>query len=477
MKKSGSIILTAAIAMALILGGMGETLCYADTATIYSGTGASVNLRSGAGTDYERVTSIPDGATVEIGALTDGWYEVSYNGYSGYVLAELIQTGSSSSSADTSASTSTDTSSSTDSSTSTDVSTATDSSTEESTDSSVVTTEDGDILINGESYSIDNDFYADDMPSGFTYTAIMLDDESVNAAYSEQLEIYLVHLVDADGNASWFVRDESSDTGFYPYITLGDDESFIIIKDSGEDALDGYTEVELPIDTYGILTGFQEDGGDANHYIIYAISNEGLEGWYILDSSTNTYISSAGMELSSDSYAIEETEEEEETTETVSPIFKKISAVLGFLCVLLLVILIATLIKKSGRSAGYDDDFFGFGDNDEKPSAKSDAKPATKTESKPASKTESKSDQTGDEDDEDFEGDNELSDGDFLDEIDLGIVNSAVEKQNLGRYSKQIKESEENAAEKAASESLRHAAYRNLKVSDKPDNIDIIDLN
>jgi len=52
--------------------------------------GSTLNLRSGAGTDYSCLTSIPNGTVLTLGDSLDGWYSVTYNGVSGYVLGSYL---------------------------------------------------------------------------------------------------------------------------------------------------------------------------------------------------------------------------------------------------------------------------------------------------------------------------------------------------------------------------------------------------
>lgn len=52
--------------------------------------GASLNLRSGPGTGYSKLASIPANAVLTISAEENGWYKTSYNGKTGYVSADYI---------------------------------------------------------------------------------------------------------------------------------------------------------------------------------------------------------------------------------------------------------------------------------------------------------------------------------------------------------------------------------------------------
>lgn len=57
--------------------------------------GASLNLRSGPGTGYNKVTSIPANAILTITGIENGWYKTSYNGNEGYVSSDYITLSSS----------------------------------------------------------------------------------------------------------------------------------------------------------------------------------------------------------------------------------------------------------------------------------------------------------------------------------------------------------------------------------------------
>src|SRR5258708_4715697 len=54
---------------------------------------ASVNLRSGPGTDSEIITTIPAGSTVRVTGCSGEWCEVTWNGRSGYAIARNLSIG------------------------------------------------------------------------------------------------------------------------------------------------------------------------------------------------------------------------------------------------------------------------------------------------------------------------------------------------------------------------------------------------
>lgn len=54
-------------------------------------TTTALNMRTGPGTSYARVLTIPKGKTVSIEGQTNGWYKVTYNGKSGYSSGVYIK--------------------------------------------------------------------------------------------------------------------------------------------------------------------------------------------------------------------------------------------------------------------------------------------------------------------------------------------------------------------------------------------------
>ena len=52
--------------------------------------GESLNLRSGPGTDYSSLISIPGSAVLTVTGIDNGWYKTSYNGFEGYVSSDYV---------------------------------------------------------------------------------------------------------------------------------------------------------------------------------------------------------------------------------------------------------------------------------------------------------------------------------------------------------------------------------------------------
>ena len=57
-----------------------------------SAGGSTLNMRSGPGTGYAKVATLADGATFQITGVYGSWYKISYNGQTGYVSSEYVDT-------------------------------------------------------------------------------------------------------------------------------------------------------------------------------------------------------------------------------------------------------------------------------------------------------------------------------------------------------------------------------------------------
>ncbi|MGQ3360181.1 MAG: SH3 domain-containing protein, partial [Phreatobacter sp.] len=73
------------LAGALVVG-LGVTAASAQDAV----TTGAVNMRAGPGTQYERITTLPAGAPVDIADCTGSWCRVVYRGVTGYVARSLL---------------------------------------------------------------------------------------------------------------------------------------------------------------------------------------------------------------------------------------------------------------------------------------------------------------------------------------------------------------------------------------------------
>ena len=471
-RKIRTLCAVSMMAAALTFGGIigGET-AFAATGTVESGSNMSVNMRAGTGTDYDVVAAVPNGASVEVGSLVNGWYEVTYNGTSGYIRSDLIETGSSDSS---------DTSNTTDSSSGAD-------STSDSEPTGVTAT-DGDLLIDGTYYNVVNDFTAEQMPDGFSYTAVIINDEDTNAAYNETLDMYLVRLTStANGETGWFVHDGNVTDYFYPYLTVGSSDNYIIVENTNDTAKSGYSKDELPLDTFGILQGFRSGTGDSNHYIVYGVTNTGSEGWYIVDPTTNTFVSSEGMTSLTDTYA-DESADAAGSFSAPEKLYRRIIAVLILIIVIMIIAMIAGSIRRRNEYEDFfddDEDDYEEDDYDEDETDDNEDGIQIEPENRVASKKTVANQQKVTEDEPDSNFTEHIDDTLVIEGLDLDLINSAAAeeaqenaaKQEIIKGERRRTPEEILRAERAAEKARQQALKEIIKPSERPDNIDIIDLN
>ncbi|WP_409296006.1 SH3 domain-containing protein [Peribacillus sp. SCS-26] len=66
-------------------------------ATTYTVNASSLNVRSGPGTKYAKIGSLPRGASISVVTkLSSGWYKISYKGKTGYVSGQYVKIGTTS---------------------------------------------------------------------------------------------------------------------------------------------------------------------------------------------------------------------------------------------------------------------------------------------------------------------------------------------------------------------------------------------
>ena len=54
-------------------------------------TGGTINVRKGPSTDYEKITTVRTGKAVVIEGSENGWYKVSFDGVTGYILGKYVR--------------------------------------------------------------------------------------------------------------------------------------------------------------------------------------------------------------------------------------------------------------------------------------------------------------------------------------------------------------------------------------------------
>ncbi|MBZ6489403.1 SH3 domain-containing protein, partial [Priestia aryabhattai] len=86
--------LTATLATAVTPGfssiGGNQEKAYAATVT-YKVTASKLNVRSGAGTNYGIIGSVVKDQTLSVVSKSGSWYKINYNGRTGYVSSDYVQ--------------------------------------------------------------------------------------------------------------------------------------------------------------------------------------------------------------------------------------------------------------------------------------------------------------------------------------------------------------------------------------------------
>lgn len=279
--------------------------------------------------------------------------------------------------------------------------------------------EDTQVEVNGETYSLTDNFSDGDIPSGYVRTTVGLDGKDRQMVVNESGSVYLGYLLDAAGIGDFYMYN-ADDATFSPYeeISISDTTSIIVLSDTSKVNLPkSYQEGELTLNDKKFPVW--HDADQEGYYILYAMNNSGQAGYYQYDSVENTY---QRFEVSA----------EKETEKSEGGLIGKLRSFfdkhlqmivliggLGGLLALLIIIVLA--VKLRNRNLELDDLYDEYGIDDEEESGLD--RPAVKERSSRfGGRKQSKSDFDEDDfdeddfDDDDFELD-EFSDDDFEDDF------------------------------------------------------------
>ena len=370
---------------------------YAETMVVTSGTTNNVNVRSGPGTDYDTIASVPVGTSVEVLGTENGWYKISVNGTTGYVRTDLLKSSSStdsSSSADNSSSSCSSAADETDSTDNSSSSTDSTSTADTSSDDSEGTDSEGTdsvtgIMVSGVEYTIADslsNIKTDSLPEGCTESSIDYAGTQYPAFYIESADVYIVYM-ENDSDGGFFVFDAASQA-FIPYTCITEGETTIIFLNapSGFDAGDDYQTVAFPADEKGVIKAYQEstasESSDAgvdtsSLYTVYAKTTDGYEGWVTYDSELKSATRTTEPETEVSDTDIEEaiatgdstdSSDTGESTKALKKKYNKIIAVLIIIIVLLIIVTVNVVVfrgRKREDDDFFDDEDFGAFDDDD----------------------------------------------------------------------------------------------------------------
>lgn len=470
-------ILTLAIAGCLAFS-LSPAVAYADTMYIVSGSTQSVNVRSGAGEDYDVIASLPVGSEVTIVGEENGWYEISVNNSTtGYVRSDLLSSTKPSTATEDSDDEDTSTSSSSESNTSK-------SDTEKDTTENTTSGEDASVMVGETTYTLSDTLGDESAPEGFAETTISYEDGTYPAYYNETMDVTLVYLV-SDAQDGLFVYDSATDS-FIPMVLIGDvSENYLIVLNAPADfaGADGYTATTLSEDATGTITVYQSTVSDTDSstgydstevYSVYGVSSNGNTGWYLYDAGEGSYartVTPTDLTASGDASSASTSNLSSEDYQTMKSHYTKIIVVLIIILVLYIMTTVNIFVfrRKTKDEEDFvqaDEDLPEVPDEDAYDAIANGEQSLSDEEQEVAEREESLK----------TESQEDLPDGEFYDddeeEEDEEDWFAPITHKDKKEMKRQEKLAEQEAAQKHKEET-QHASK--TKTSD--DDLDMIDLN
>lgn len=242
---------------------------------------------------------------------------------------------------------------------------------EEETPESTETTT-GEIMINGVSYAVAEDFAAEDIPADFSentvsyhgndYKGVSFNKGTLNMLWMKQADVE-----DAEGR--FYIYDESRDA-LYSFVKMGNDTRYVIAILAPADVTMPETCVQtsLMVDGENSITAYQQTSEEtaetvSDFYIFYGINHDGTAGWYQYDALEGTYqrlATAITLEETAGSSDIEYLQEQyaelSEKHETESAKNRSLIAVLIFIVAVLVIIIINLLVHRFRKPDDYDND-------------------------------------------------------------------------------------------------------------------------
>ena len=223
------------------------------------------------------------------------------------------------------------------------------------------------VEVNGETYTLTDNFSDGDIPNGYQRTQVELEGQQRQMVENANSGITLAYLI--GGNVGDFFIYNTDDATFSPYeeLTISDTTSIVLMSDTSlVDLPDTYKEAEYTINekTFPVW----QDSADEECYVLFAMnSNNGESGYYKYDTVENTY----------QRFTPETSEDEEKETggllgkvqKFIEDNIQKIVLFGGLGAILILLIIIILAVKLHNRNVELDElyDEYGIDEEEEVP--------------------------------------------------------------------------------------------------------------
>src|SRR5699024_4126865 len=145
------------------------------------------------------------------------------------------------------------------------------------------------VEVNGETYTLTDEFADADIPSGYGRTQVELEGQQRQMVTNEAGSVTLGYLRNAEGTGDLFLYRVDNSTS-YPYeeISISDTTSIIVLSDTSQVNLpSSYQQANLTLN--GKDSPVWQDTTRDGFYVLYAMNNNGEAGYYQYDQPENTY--------------------------------------------------------------------------------------------------------------------------------------------------------------------------------------------
>lgn len=268
------------------------------------------------------------------------------------------------------------------------------------------------VEVDGEKYTVNENFSEAAIPKGFKATPMELDGTTTKAMQQESSGQYMFYLEDSDGNSDYFLYS-TDDGSFSPtaVVDVNADVSIYLMNHKDTEGLPSQYK-ETTSDMAGKVFTVWQDMSDQEYYLVYALSSEGNKGYYQYDSTEGTY----------QRYTAQAVEEEKNTNAAMNKVMNFLEKhLIVIMCaiwggiLLLLIIIIVMGVKLSHRNQELDELYDEYGIDDDGDDNNMPPAGGNKLRKRLVGLDDDLDDDNFDEDD--FE-DDDFEDDDFEDEYD-----------------------------------------------------------